>query len=281
MPIYFGSGYRLSRAVKTLLIVNTAIFILTMILVTWQRFFFNLFGLVPYLVNHRLMVWQFFTYMFLHSGVSHILFNMFALWMFGTELEHNWGYKDFLKYYFICGVGGGLLVWFTAFFGLSNPMIPTIGASGAIFGLLVAFGLMWPDRLIFIWGIFPIKALHLVLLFGAIDLFSGLSRSRGGIAYFAHVGGGVTGFIYLKYGWRIMVHLESFVKRMKQRKFKVTQGGAFRSESGNARDIDDAVHPDLDEEVDRILDKITREGKDSLTDREKSILDRASNKRRQ
>ena len=281
MPVYFGYGNRLPRAVKTLLITNVSIFVFTSFMVTWKGLFFNLFGLVPYLVNHRLMVWQIFTYMFFHADIAHVLMNMFVLWMFGTELEHNWGFRDFLKYYFVCGIGGGVLVWFTSFLGLSNPLIPTIGASGAVFGILVAFGLMWPDRLIYFWGIFPMKALHLVLLFGAIDLFSGLSSTGGNIAVFAHVGGGVTGFIYLKYGWRIMIHLESFIKRIKRRKFKVTQGGAFRSKSSDIRDHNDTAHPDIDEEVDRILDKITREGKDSLTAREKNILDRASNRKRQ
>ncbi len=141
------------------------------------------------------MFWQFFTYMFFHGGFGHILFNMFALWMFGPELEYNWGTRDFLKYYFACGVGGGILVWLTSMIGFSNPLASTIGASGAIFGILVAYGMMWPNRLIYIMGVLPMKALHFVIVFGAIDLLQGLSGSGGNIAVFAHVGGGVTGFI--------------------------------------------------------------------------------------
>ncbi len=280
MPVYFGYGQGLPRMVKRLLIINVVIFVVTTLMVDWQNLIFYVFGLVPDLVNHRLMVWQFFTYMFLHGSMGHIFFNMFALWMFGSELENNWGSKDYLKYYFTCGVGGGLLVWFTSFLGLSGSGVPTIGASGAIFGLLVAYGMMWPDRLIYIWGVFPMKALHLVLLFGAIDLFSGLSRAGGGIAYFAHIGGGVTGFIYLKYGWRMMIHLEGLVNRWKRRKFTVIRGGASKRRNSYQDDDDyDNVHPDLEEEVDRILDKIARDGMDSLSDRERKILDKASNKR--
>ncbi|HUT63447.1 MAG TPA: rhomboid family intramembrane serine protease, partial [Anaerolineae bacterium] len=216
MPVHFGFGRGMPRIVKTLLIVNIGTFLFTALIGrTWQSVFFRVFGLVPVLVNHRFMVWQFFTHMFLHGSLGHILINMFMLWMFGSELEHNWGSRDFLKYYLTCGIGGGLLVWVTSFLGLSSSIATTIGASGAIFGLLVAYGMMWPDRLIYIYGIFPMKALHLVLLFGAINLFYGFSGTGGSIAYFAHIGGGVTGFLYLKYGWRIMIHLESYLKRIK------------------------------------------------------------------
>ncbi|MFC1693173.1 rhomboid family intramembrane serine protease [Candidatus Latescibacterota bacterium] len=231
MPVHyrFGGG-GLPKMVKALLITNAVIFVFMNILipVSSHNLLFRLFGLVPVLVN-RLMIWQFFTYMFLHANFWHIGFNMFALWMFGTELEYNWGSRDFLKYYLTCGVGGGVLVWLTSFVGLSYPLAITIGASGAIFGLLVAYGLMWPDRMIFVMGVLPMKALHFVIIFGAIDLLQGLSRSGGGIAYFAHVGGGLTGLIYLKYGWRIMIHLESMVKSFKRRKFKVTQGGGRKA----------------------------------------------------
>jgi len=280
MPIYFGYGYGVPRIVKKLLIINVAVFIVTAVFVQWRDVIYFLFGLVPHLVTHRFMIWQFFTYMFLHGGIYHIFFNMLVLWMFGSELEYNWGSRDFLLYYIVSGVGGGLMVWFTSFLGLSPSTVPTIGASGAIFGLLVAYGLMWPDRLVFIWGIFPMKALHLVLLFGAIDLFSGLTGTGGNIAVFAHIGGGVTGFIYLKYGWRIAIHLEAFVNRMKRRRFTVIRGGAFKDKKrGAGGGYDGDAHPDLYAEVDRILDKIAHEGMDSLTERERRILDRASNRR--
>ena len=279
----FGFGRSLPQTVKFLLIINVAVFVATTILSFNVRYlngirngWYILFGLVPYLVNNKFMIWQFFTYMFLHGSLSHILFNMFALWMFGVELEYNWGKKDFLKYYFACGIGGGILVWFTSMVGFSGSYYaPTIGASGAIFGILVAFGMMWPDRLIFLFGVMPIKALHFVLIFGAIDLWQGLSGTAGNIAVFAHIGGGVSGFIYLKYGWRIMIHIEHMINKYKARKFTVIRGGReSKYSSGNS-----TGHPDIEDEVDRILDKIAREGMDSLSDSEKRILERASGKK--
>ena len=148
---YGGFGRSLPKAVKYLLIANAVIFILMMMFP--YRSLMYWFGLVPYFVTTRLMVWQFFTYMFIHADFMHIFFNMFALWMFGTELEFNWGTKDFIRFYLACGIGGGILVWATSLVGFSSMIIPTIGASGAIFGLLVAYGLMWPNRLIFVFGI--------------------------------------------------------------------------------------------------------------------------------
>ncbi len=288
----FGFGGGLPKAVKFLLIANAVVFLLMMLFP--YRSWSLIFGLVPELISDRFWIWQFFTYMFLHANFMHIFFNMFALWMFGTELEYNWGTRDFPYFYFTCGIGGGLLVWITAMLGFSSMIAATIGASGAIFGLLVAYGMMWPDRLIFIFGIIPMKALHFVLLFGALDLMQGLSQSGGGIAYFAHVGGGVTGFLYLKFGWRIMVHLSNWQDRLKYRfaakrhGFRVYHGGAGEREQkspenrpGKPSDREHkSQHPDYDEEIDRILDKIAREGMNSLSEREHRILEGASKRKR-
>ena len=137
MAMYSRYGYGLSKAVKTLLIINVAIFVVAALL-NMSGILNVLFGLTPNLVVGRLMVWQFFTYMFLHGGIGHIGFNMFALWMFGTEIEHSWGSRDFIKYYVICGIGGGVLVWLTSLVNLSDPTATTIGASGAIYGILLA-----------------------------------------------------------------------------------------------------------------------------------------------
>ncbi|MCE5251838.1 rhomboid family intramembrane serine protease [bacterium] len=280
MPFVYSYG--LPKAIKSLLITNAVIFVITNLFIPsglWSA----LFGLTPLYILKKFWIWQFFTYMFLHGDFWHIGFNMFALWMFGSELEYNWGTRDFLKYYFTCGIGGGLLVLITSLIGFSNPYATTIGASGAIFGLLLAYGMMWPDRLILVFGILPMKALQFVILFGAIDLVMGLSRSNTKIAYFAHVGGFVTGFIYLKYGWRVMINLESIWKHnavsrwWRRRKFTVIDGGRGKSDEDGG---DDQSHPDLDEEVNRILDKIARHGMDSLSDNERRILDRASQRKR-
>ncbi len=279
---YVGGGMGLPKAVKSLLIANVAIFFISAVV----RFNWNgLFGLVPYLVTHKLFVWQFFTYMFLHGGIGHIFWNMFGLWMFGAELEYNWGSKDFLQYYVICGIGGGVLVWLTSFTGLSNPVATTIGASGAIFGILAAFGMMWPDRMIFVLGILPMRAINFVIIFGVLNLLQGLTGTGGNIAVFAHVGGAVTGFVYLKFGWRIMAYVESWWDNLREsfraqsKGFKVVDGGRKKKGSGG-RSSNGAPHPDLRDEVDRILDKIAHDGMDSLNDRERRILEDASKKRK-
>lgn len=273
MPAYYGSGYGLPKAVKYLLIVNAAIFAVTVLFPS--SLIFDLLGLVPAMVTRHFTIWQFFTYMFLHFDFWHIAFNMFALWMFGTELEYNWGTRDFLKFYFACGIGGGIMVWLTALIGLSSYHAATIGASGAIFGLLVAYGLMWPDRIILLFGILPMRALQFVIIFAAIDLFQGLTGTGGKIAVFAHVGGGLTGFIYLKFWWRIQVYFEHLLRSLRRRKFTVIQGGGKRKAksagSGGANE---------DDEVDRILDKIARQGMESLTDHERAVLNRASDKKK-
>jgi membrane associated rhomboid family serine protease len=283
----YGFGGGLPSVVKKLLIANVVVFLVTTLLP--YSIWFNLFGLVPGMVLTRFTVWQLFTYMFLHGGFGHIFFNMFGLWMFGAELEYAWGSRDFFKYYVICGIGAGVLVVITSLFGFSSMFAPTIGASGAIWGILVAYGLMWPDRLIFVFGILPMKAILFVIIFGALELLQGLGRSGGGVAYFAHVGGGLTGFVYLKFGWRLMAHLESWWNHYKARrearkhKFTIHEGGA--QESKETRRMSDAAytprHPEKDEEVNRILDKIAREGMDSLDEREKRILENASKRKKQ
>jgi membrane associated rhomboid family serine protease len=209
--------------------------------------------------------------MFLHGGFGHIFWNMFGLWMFGAELEYSWGTRDFLKFYFVSGIGGGVLVWLTSFVGLSSAVSVTIGASGAIFGLLVAYGLMWPDRMIFIFGVLPMRAIQFVIIYGAIQVFQGFTGTGGNVAVFAHIGGGLTGLIYLKGGWRIQVYFEHLVRQLKRRRFTVIQGGRQHREEER--------HPDMDDEVDRILDKIAREGMDSLDEQERRILKRASDRR--
>lgn len=156
------------------------------------------FGLNPYLVTHSFYLWQLVTYIFLHDTsfpFFHILFNMLALWMFGSELESLWGSKQFTKFFFICGVGGGLL---TVLFS-PNSSATTIGASGAIYGILAAYGILFPNRIIILY-IFPIRAKWFVLGLGIIAFISSLSSAGGGIAHIAHLGGMLCGLVYLKGG---------------------------------------------------------------------------------
>src|SRR4030065_634034 len=139
----FGPESGLPPAVKWLLIANGSVFVLQM-LGGFEMVMY--FGLVPQLIIHKGFIWQFATYMFLHGGVFHILFNMFALWMFGAEIERYWGTREFVKFYFLCGFGAGVLTFLTSL----SSLVPTIVASGAFFGFLVAFSLMFLDRLFFL-----------------------------------------------------------------------------------------------------------------------------------
>jgi membrane associated rhomboid family serine protease len=136
--------------------------------------------------------------MFLHADISHIIFNLFALWIFGQAIENLWGTKKFYIYYFLTGIGAAVI---HMLIGVSSGY--TIGASGAVFGILLAFGMMFPDRTIYmIFPPIPIKAKYFVAMYGIIELFSGLSRSDSGVAHFAHLGGLVVGYLLIKF-WKI------------------------------------------------------------------------------
>lgn len=201
---YRSTGYLSSYfppGVKWLLIINTALFLLFFLAVrTDFGQFFRLFGLVPRAVIQHFAIWQLVTYMFLHDPFSfgHILFNMLTLWMFGMDLERTWGTKRFLTYYFVCGIGAGICdVTANLFFGNLNTW--TIGASGAIYGLLLAFALLFPDREILFFFLFPLKAKYFVMIIGAIAFLSSLGGSTSGVSHVAHLGGMLFGYAYLKF----------------------------------------------------------------------------------
>lgn len=153
------------------------------------------FGLTPLQVTQNWSVWQLATYIFLHDtgSITHILFNMLGLWMFGSELEQMWGSRQFLKFFFICGIGAGILM---VLLSPSDPRM-TIGASGSVYGVLLAFAMLFPDRIIY-YIIFPIPAKYFVMILGGMAFFSSLSASGSGIAHVAHLGGMLCGFIYMK-----------------------------------------------------------------------------------
>src|SRR5437667_3069960 len=193
----FGPG-PVSTAIKALIGANVVMFLA-------QKFVSSLtetLGLVPHEVIGRLRIWQLGTYMFLHGGLFHILFNMLALWMFGTELEHIWGSRYFLKFYFVTGIGAAVLtVLFSLLpFDFARQLYGAaiIGASGAIYGLLLAYGLYFPDRPIYMYFVFPIPAKVFVLIMGAIAFFASMSESGGGIANATHLGGLAVGYLFLK-----------------------------------------------------------------------------------
>jgi membrane associated rhomboid family serine protease len=180
-------------AVKHLLIVNLLVFFALTNPVMGN--FLIQYGALWPIGSGMFAPWQLITYMFLHAGFGHVLFNLFALWIFGQGIENYWGTKRFTIYYFLTGIGAALLhMW------ISGTGAPTVGASGAVFGILIAFGMMFPDRyIILLIPPIPIKAKYFVAIFGAIELFSGIMRPDSGIAHFAHLGGMVIGFLLIKY----------------------------------------------------------------------------------
>ena len=179
---------------RHLLIVNILAFIATWV---FQRSGIDLTALcgLHFFMASDFHVYQFLTYMFLHGSFTHILFNMFALWMFGYVLENYWGSRRFLFYYLVCGIGAGLC----------NLIVPgwtiTVGASGAVYGILLAFGMMFPNERIYLYFIMPIKAKWFVIGYAAIELLDGLFMTSDGIAHFAHLGGMLVGLILILY-WR-------------------------------------------------------------------------------
>lgn len=180
-------------AVKHLIIVNALCFLALTTPGIGEALF--RYGALWPLGDSRFAPWQLISYMFLHGGLGHIFFNLFALWIFGQAIENSWGTNRFTIYYFLTGIGAALIHMF-----IGGGGAPTIGASGAVYGILLAFGMMFPDRyIVLLIPPVPIKAKYFVAIFGAIELLSGVFRTSSGIAHFAHLGGMIVGFILIKY----------------------------------------------------------------------------------
>ncbi len=298
---------------KNLLIINVLAFLAYYVLGSRGTDLNSLFGLHFFLAPD-FHIYQLFTYMFMHGGWSHLFFNMFALWMFGCVVENTWGAKKFLFYYIACGVGAGLLqegVQFVhyAMDGLSaystvrtgdGFLVPmgqylnswtTVGASGAIYAILLAFGMLYPEERIFIIPIpFPIKAKWFVLFYVAVELFSAMSTSNDGVAHFAHLGGMLFGYLIIRY-WRthpqVVGNNDWMYRRSASDKFKDFFAKRNRShftfhrnenyhEKENTDDWNREREAEKQKEIDRILDKIRKSGYDSLTPEEKRKLFDAS-----
>ncbi len=235
----FGPG-PLTPAIKVLVIANVGAFLLSLIVpaITLSL------GLRPADVVENLQLWQPLTYMFLHGGIFHILFNMLALWMFGVELERMWGSRFFTKFYFIAGGGAALTTMLMSFtpFAFADQLYYslTIGASGAVYGVLLAYARYFPHRPIYLYFVFPIPAKYFVMIIGGISLLSAMSGPGGGIAHATHLGGLVAGYLYLK-GGRMHLLSELQYRYLKwkinrtRRKFDVYSGG-------RADDINRRVH---------------------------------------
>lgn len=198
-PIYNmrpRSQSAIPNVIFVLLVANGIIFALQQI---YPRSLIINFGLWPANVpGSPFMPWQLITYSFLHGNLTHILFNMFGLWMFGRELERMMGQKRFLTYYFTCVVGAGIVQLIVA--GSQGAIYPTIGASGGVFGILLAYGLTFPNRMVMLlFPPIPMKAKYFVLFYGLLELYLGVSGGAPGVANFAHLGGMVFGFLLLRY----------------------------------------------------------------------------------
>ena len=292
---------------KNLLVVNVLAFIATFVLERSGIDLTRLFGLHFFLAS-EFHIYQFITYMFLHGGFTHILFNMFALWMFGSVIERVWGPKKFLFYYIVCGVGAGFIQELVQYANYSMEglaayqyvsaggvqmttdayinMWTTIGASGAVYGILLAFGMIFPNERLFIIPFpFPIKAKWLIMGYIAIELFSAMSGPGDGIAHMAHLGGMLFGFMLIRY-WqkhpdssqrygrsRGQAFFDQMLNRYAEHQKQKTH---MRAEQTNSRRETDeeynARQRKNQEEVDAILDKIRKSGYDSLTKEEKKKL---------
>ncbi len=226
-----------SNVVKWLVIINVCVWLVLQIIIE-KNFFPGMityfFGLVPARMLDSFFIWQPFTYMFLHSTsqMTHLLFNMLMLWMMGAELELRWGSRFFLLYYFVTGVGAALIYVlavsiYALFTGDSMVMsIPVIGASGAIFGLIVAYGIIFGERIVYFMMIFPMKAKFFVMLLGFVELMvlfsTGVAGS--GVANLAHLGGLISGFLFLIY----YTHRQT-------RRLRKDGGGSSRPRKSNLR----------------------------------------------
>ncbi|MCC6164658.1 MAG: rhomboid family intramembrane serine protease [Acidobacteria bacterium] len=195
----FGPG-RVTPAVKALLIANGVLFLVQIVMPMITVYG----GLTPAAVIESLWLWQPFSYMFLHAGLSHLVFNMLALWMFGTELEQIWGTRAFVRFYMACGLGAAATTMVASLLPFSFAdfmyVTPTVGASGAIYGLLAAYGIIFANRPIYMYFLFPVPARIFVLITGAITLLMSVTSSGGGIAHLAHLGGLATGAVLMLRG---------------------------------------------------------------------------------
>ena len=254
-----SSGFRIgpgaiSRVIKYLIIANVIVFILQGL----SSFsMVRTFGLTPalFFTNFPNTIFQPLTYMFLHGGLFHILFNMFALWMFGTEIELTWGSKRFFKYYIYCGLGGAL---FSLIFNY-NLTIPIIGASGAIYGILVAYWLMFPHRYLLIFFMFPMKVRWAIPLFAVLNFIA----SGPNVAHLAHLGGALVGLVMLKLDWRLYRFSGLFKSlRNRQKTAKLEKNRQKAEEIMNR--------------VDRILDKINEVGIENISREDRKFLEEAS-----
>src|SRR5271155_2342127 len=224
----------ITPAVKWLVIACASVFLVQELIANFFPLYATAwvnhwFGLVPSGVFPGLRVWQPFTYLFLHGGLFHLLINMLMLWMFGRELELVWGKKRFLNYFFLCGVGAGIITILVKvtpmLWGLRPSDIPTIGASGAIFGILIANAILFPDRQIWLFPLpIMIPMRPFVAVMGAVEFFSTLSSGGDNVSHLCHLGGMLIGWVYLRRGsflYRVRNEMADWKYQRNRKRFEV------------------------------------------------------------
>lgn len=229
-----GWDFSFTPAIKTLLIANAAVFLLEALVGSiWKapgsNWLLAMFGLVPSGVLHGMRLWQPFTYMFMHADLMHILLNMFMLWMFGRALEQVWGRNRFYKYYFVCGIGAGLINVLVKsipeLYGRAPSDVATIGASGAIFGVLIGNAVLFPDRRVMFFP-FPITVsmrMAVAIMVG-LEFVGTLGSGGDNVSHLCHLGGGLVGYLYLRRGsmlYRARNRYSDWKMRRTRRKFEV------------------------------------------------------------
>jgi len=196
-----NTKYYLAPGIKIILIANLLIFLILEIS-NFNYSCINVFGLNPANIYKNKTIWQIFTYLFLHGNILHIFFNMLMLWLFGNSLENRWGKNKFLFFYFLCGSGAGLV---TAIVQLHSDTI-IIGASGAIYGVLIAYGFLFPNRLIFLYGLFPIQVKYIIFLLAFISFTSSMFVLESTISHITHLAGMAIGLSYVLYDKRTLIY---------------------------------------------------------------------------
>lgn len=289
-PSGFGGFSLFPPVIKMLLISNIGLYLIQFFLSSYtingipiEEYVIRYFALIP--LGYGFKLWQPVTYMFLHADFTHVFFNMFALWMFGAELEQVLGSKKFTLYYFVCGIGGGLahLLLGPA---LGGHPAPTIGASGAVYGVLLAFGMLFPDRPIYLYFLLPIKAKYFVTMYILLEIFAVGSNDL--VAHLAHLGGAFTGYVFLLIETRRFPFQKFFSALKRKSEYQVYNRSDYHDEPEETKFYDIRTgrsvdgHPKQETNVitqkmvDEILDKISKGGYQSLTAEEKRILFEAS-----
>ncbi len=282
-PTGFGRFSFFPPVLKNLLIINGVVFFLELLsqnLMVGGDTAYNIimrwFALMPFSSGY-FETWQLISYQFLHGSFTHILFNMIALWMFGVEIENIWGSKKFLIFYLSCGIVAGIFhLLLSPLLGL--PPAPTIGASGAIYGILIAFAMLFPDRYIFLYFFIPVKAKYLVAFMILIEFFA-VDSANSNIAHLAHLGGALAGFVYVMYDKKKGTSFGNFFKRTSTRSFNPFSRKDENIQDAKFYEIDHDDYAEVSQqEIDKILDKISQSGYQNLSEKEKKILFEASKK---